>query len=195
MRYVEVEEAGRLQVSYDGPVLDLMSLAILQAEFANLARWVIGGTLAEQDLLDFPEPPWDHRRNWRFRIPFIRHYPLIESPVRLDCKRISLASPLELELAFSVAYVLANQPFLGVLQSVAGNIISSIGASGVRGIKRLFSGETREPAGDIVDVGPNVRAIATVLAHNADGHRATFRVVSVRGNERQEVVLEIGESE
>ena len=104
--------------------------------------------------------------------------------------KITSESPLKQELLFGVALVFSDPNARAVLLGIASNIVTGIGATGLRGLRRLFQAHEHE-AEHVVDIGPHFRSIAATLARNANGQRAKLRITYSRGNERLGVELEI----
>jgi hypothetical protein len=192
MKYAHLEEAGTLSLLYDGPLLDLLTLGTMQIEMQGMADRVATALLAREGLVDV-DRPW---LMFRKPQPFIRQRSfgrvLTDEPVpvRLVSRRIRCESPLEQDLIFLVPAILADPDVRAVLQGIAGNIVTSVAASGIRGLKSLCNWGTSRSAHP-VDLGPEVRRLAMALARNANGQHARLTVVHSHGDQKFEVELTI----
>lgn len=192
MRHVILEEAGSLHILYEGPPLDLAAMGTMALEFQTMSDRVAIALLARAGLIEIPQPWLLYRRP----APFIRPRPAGPfatdelRPVRVMVQRISSQSPLQQDLIFAVATIFADPNARAVLQGIAANIVTGIGATGLRGLRRLFKSESSEPE-HVVAIGPHLRSLAAALARNANGQRALLRVTYARGNERLAIEYEV----
>jgi len=179
-------------VYYDGPILDLLTLGTLQIELQGMADRVALALLARDGLIDV-DKPW---LLFRKPQPFIRPRSTGRSatddvvPVRVMCQRIRSESPLEQDMIFMIPALLADPNARAVLQGIAANILTGIGATGLRGLTSTFRWSS-SPLQHSVDLGPEVRRLAMALAKNANGQRARLRIAQTQGNQRLEIELEI----
>ena len=188
MKYVILEEAGSLSIRYEGPMLDLTTLGTIQFEIQAMVDRVSLALLAREGIVD-AEKPWMMFKTPR---PYIvqrtigRGTNFDMRPVRVMARRIQSQSPLLQELILMVPAVLADSNVRAILQGVIANVLTAIGATGIRGLKASLRHEAR-PRAPIVDIGPEMRRLAVAIAQNANGQSARLLIKT----EEMSVQLEI----
>lgn len=163
LKYVEIEEAGRLEIVYEGPPLDLHTIGHLQIELHQVIDNVAFATLFEEnrirDYYLFERLPLSPRRiSWlRRRFPN-RYFDVlgrdrwmfppgyektpIEIPlIRATCHRAAVGSWYQ-EIGFAAASLFMNPDVRASLQGVGGNILYAILNCGLRGIE-VVKGKVR----------------------------------------------------
>lgn len=187
MRYEPLQEAGTLEVVFQGnpPDLDAFGIALthLQEVVDRVAYWIAieGGLL----------PPS------RTQLPHLRRLGRafrLGEPGHLVKGRVLGASPGSLihEIGFVLAAVVADPDMRAILQNLAANVIWAIGRSGLRGIRLNPNldaprGAPRLERSDPADIGPNLRAVMLALAES--GQTGEIRVRSKRGGKVEHEVL------
>lgn len=187
MRHEYLEEAGRLEVEYEGKPLDVYAFGVLHVNLQDIIDKVAFWLLSQEGLL---EPTWKRPKYLPIKPP-----PAYRRFVRAEISEIKMGSLFE-TLSFGIAVVLADPDVRAVLQNLAANIVWAVGASRVRGIisrvkkPPLDVPPLRRP--DPFDVGPNLRDIILAIAESSNGESADlrFKYQSPQG-ERMEVVIRI----
>lgn len=156
-RYLSFEKTQTLEINFDGPHLDALTLAHL-----NFTLHLIVNKVAILDRRFFPEfPIWAiSRRHYPFPYP---EFPQI---VRLEIDQLKSGSLQEI-VTLAIAAVLSDEAARAILQHLAANVIWAIAKSGVRGIKsKLGKDESEETSRlDPFDIGPE---LAGTMKHIID---------------------------
>lgn len=156
------DDAGRLEISWDGPPLDLYGMAMLQLNLSDIVEQVVRWHLHDR-VIAFP--PLRRPTSWRGLVRS-RTAPEVVRAI----PRVVRVGSLFQEVSFVIASMMADNDVRAVLQNLAANTVWAIGASRVRGVE---GGPQSAPKGflpsvsnqvDPVDVGPNVRGLVLALA-------------------------------
>lgn len=125
-----LETAGILHVYWDGPPLDLYSMATVQLNLHDIIERVGFWIVSEAGFL-YPSTgrfkPW---RGWR-AFPSWQPAPRFIRAVPFNINVDSLSQ----QICFLIANILADADMRAILQNLAANIVWAIGASGVKGIR------------------------------------------------------------
>lgn len=188
--YQHLDEAGKLIIEWEGPALDLYSMALLHFHTHEIIERVTHWIIYEAALI-YPEPT--RPRAWR-GAPRGRLSPQV---IRAVPEYIRVGSLIE-AISFMIMNVLEDPDMRAVLENLTANIVWAIGAARVRGI----TGEPRAVAPvfaprhqgrpDPVDVGPILRGMIASLAESIPYEgRATIRFRSVERGHEQDVQIVI----
>jgi hypothetical protein len=173
-----LDGAGKLRIEWDGPRLDLYSIAILQLNLQEIVERVGFWIVSEAGLLyplpgrSGPRRGWRGLPSWQPTPRFIRAVP-----------DAILVGSLFQEVSFVIANVLADADMRAVLQNLAANVVWAIGASKVKGIRTVEgppppalreSYRERDP----VEIGPNLRATVIALSEAVPHGSASISISS-----------------
>ena len=184
MQYELIDEAQPLQINYEGPTLDAITLGVLQVQLQEITDKVAYGLLAREDLFAYQRSSIRPRRLY-----FLDEDRIVRAPV----SQIHSGS-LQQELTFAVLSVLADSDVRSVLLGVASNIVYAIGTCGVKGVVKQALGRFefgRPNRPDPFNISANVRTILRAMAANSNGGKMMLRLSHQRGNEKVEVEIQI----
>lgn len=187
MNYEILEEAGDLEVRYDGPPLDAYSFGVLQINLHEMAEKIATRFLIQEGVLDGIQPLWRFGRT-RFGYAFAG-----EPILRLHLAELSQGSIDEV-LRVAVLGIVADPFARSVLSGVIANMISGISSTGLGSLAARIRGPRNQqlPRGrDSFEVGPNVRAVVKALAENSNGSRVRLRLRRRHGDMSDEVEIDI----
>lgn len=205
MQYSLLDDPGQLQVEYEGPPLDALTIGVLETQLHKIAEKVALFTLikdvpARLILLEHPDlVPIEFWQRWRpgFWWLYEREFVDFRRPVplvRLRTDEVRTGSFYQ-DLSVVVAHVLIAPDTRAVLQGFIGNMLFAIFQSGIRGV--MWRKRDSEPTNDTsespttldpFEVGDNVRAITCAIAANSEGKNWKLKIKDKRG---QEIVAEI----
>lgn len=184
MEYIELENAGRLRIEYDGGPLDLFTIGLLHLNMQSIIDKVSYKLLSLNELL-YPS----YKRYKRSL-----YYPISQTPIiRARVNQINSGSFYE-EISLLLVAALSDPDIRAVLQNIFANIIWAISASKVKGIISkvrkpvdLFRTKKGDP-----DIGSNLRDIVLALSEINDRKSANLIIRhEIPEKEKMEVIIEI----
>jgi len=187
MRYEIIEEAGELEIKYEGPALDAYSLGVIQLNLHEMCEKEATNQLFGAGLL-----------SWKSRFdlyggPLLAVTHTGEPVVRLQITGIKSGS-LNETFKLTVIGILGDPFARSVLSGVISNVITGIAGTPIKGItSRLRSRQevhssSRRRA--VLDVGENIVSIAKTLSEHSDGQQVKFRLTHrVTGDETVDEVV------
>jgi len=184
MQYELLEESQPLNIILDGPILDTMTLGVLQMQLQEITDKVTYALLAREELFEQQQ-----RSNRPRRLYFLDDDRIVKARV----SQIHSGSMHE-EVTFAVLSVLADPDVRSVLLGVASNIVYAIGTSGVKGVVRRAFGRREHEKTNRVDpfnVSANVRVMLRAMAANSNGGKMTLKLSHQHGDEKIEVEIQI----
>ncbi|EMI21550.1 hypothetical protein RMSM_01529 [Rhodopirellula maiorica SM1] len=189
MKYTRLNSEADLDISFNGPSLDLYAMGVFHLNLQEIVDKVAYGLLAKERAL----PPVLRHRPYYLAPPYYRGSPpLIKSLVA----SIKVGSLYE-TVSFVVATVLADQNSIAILNNLASDVIWAVGKSGIEGVRRsnvdempeVRRDESRLPD-DVFEIGPNLRDTITALADS--GHNgAVLKLSSKRTKTTEAKEVEI----
>ncbi len=202
MEYLPFEDAGTLDIEYEGPVLDLYALAIFELEFHRIIQKAVDYSFQELIILKkhpffpvaFIHPLFFHEgfefpEKGRESIIRYRGFPLVKGQVH----HIELGS-LSQAIVFVIASVVNNPDFRAILQGLGGNILYGIFHSGIRSIKAIsgkFTEAPKPPVFDPLDLGPNMLKIVKALVDNSNGKATKLKIKQKVKENETEIQIEL----
>lgn len=182
--FILIEDAGTLEIAYDGRPLDLEAIGVLHLNIQDIIDRVAYTILRSEDLVG----PYGQRR--RSSTAYRAFYG--SRVVRAQPTKISIGS-FYATIAFLIPVVLSDPDVRAVLQNLAGSVVWSIATSRYArwcGESNKSPERLQAPRYPRIDVGANIRDIAMALAENGGG-ALKFRdgngfEVEIRANGRRE---------
>jgi hypothetical protein len=126
MEYTALEEAGLLEIEYEGGPIDTHFIATIHLELQEIFDKVAWAELDGQYLRDIPLPRWYWRRHGYPDLPVDRF-------IRAEIKDLKVGSLFETFAFLAPAFL---QPDIrSILQNLVASIIYQVGASRIGGVR------------------------------------------------------------
>ena len=215
MDKIELHELGEFSVNYDGPILDLISVARFQFSLHQLFEKIALKTLLDNEVSRvhlysefdpiFLRSIGSRRIGYRnlpkiiapssaFRpLSEVEEFMTLEPLIFMNVKRVNVGSWYQ-DLAVATVALLANQDVRNVLTSLGANLIYALINSGIENVRKSDEPNYTAPHDvphDPFDVGENILEIIKTLSESGRSDARSVTITHTKEGRTSEVQIKL----